>query len=851
MAIAFCRIGFENITDGWNAASLLAYLGRTTRASVLGRADFSDLPRDLVYEEALPPYAAPPGFLDPDIVARVIDEVEGRRFRTLEGRSRYPQFAAHAVLALPPESEMALVDAVEICRRFIFRLREDRDLPFYFAVHDASVIPGKSYLRNRHAHIVAMLRETSGNSLSRRRARDVVGPIRKNAQGKNRRPEIDRWPDLAWALTTEMFSELGSPIRVDPISPNPARHLSAEEDEVDPNKLARLQDRQFDENRRAVLGDPLELVRSLLRGRATLQIGDLVRAIDKWAPESEAARCLDRVLVCSEVVTLANGEKPTHLTTKAIFKRLQKIATIVRRAKGAEGRHWSETMVRCTREMSRQSVLSCIEAMLAEGPTDGSDIDAYWILDEHLSSVENIWNESQFPVEVEKHTISSALKREDWSPALAVVCPHSERLDDQILIELILKCSETRCSLILGFDVSRALGTTLNCLAAFLSASLAPRGSPCPWSEPTPDWAEALLRAGQIDAGLRELEDRRAIEYGWDGERPALENLITVSCEYARRLPPAIAQSIEESLPTLAPGDRVLVTRTDFSVRPPILCEGDSATVWEVDSEGRGLVETEYGNLVQIDFRTTPVKLMGPSILLAEARRRVDLPMRIELTDAARAFGAVLVAARAAAVHGADTKVLVHSSISNSRAELVQVISNSFSAPFLTRTSMPPKNEVDEKKRENPAPDQRRKVSPALLREFKGRNRPDIRLMEEITSSKSAMAGFMALTSACKSTDFDTVEKVNELRQKSASGGLLIALIDIITEPRNVVPNLNENEQHQIGYTASKLGTDCSAEDRSGLIQDLSALHSYFSRKLEPTRAIVIDDPEDGHGPAM
>jgi hypothetical protein len=229
-------VHFTHARADGGAPELLSYFVRGDLLDIrMGvRFDFLHLRGDLVHSEVIRNGGIADVFGDIEYLANCVDEAEVYRLRgDIDGRARPPQNGAGVVLALPPDSEITLVESIELTGRIARSIAGDRRLAIPVAIHD----PAMKLLgaRNRHGHIFYPRRETENDEIAGPAIRDMFArPLRFAANGETVTVEGDRWPEFYCRKQQEYFAELAIDLVVDPVAPFPERHWSQEVKPDDP-----------------------------------------------------------------------------------------------------------------------------------------------------------------------------------------------------------------------------------------------------------------------------------------------------------------------------------------------------------------------------------------------------------------------------------------------------------------------------------------------------------------------------------------------------------------------------------------------------------------------------------------
>lgn len=695
MPIAFARARFLNITSRGGACKTVAYLGRKV---ILDRRldqifDYEGIANDLVYETMILPNNAP--FRTPAEFANALDEAERRRQRRSTNRERWPQFGAHLIFALPPDTILTVDEAAELVDRLVrVGIGGSPALPAYVTIHDpALAAPGAV---NRHAHVLVGLREIDGTGLSRRKVRHLFAHPR-HAAGPNVVPSYVAeglpWPDIARDLQNVMFAEVGSNALVDPPAPVGGRHWSAKTLRHSPDRRARHDETVRRQNVELVEGDPPVLVARMMRGRSAMRIDEVRRLLARFLDSEEDRQWrLDRILTNTEVVTLASDgteTKPRWLTTKIIYDAMCEAVAVVDRAATA-------------RSPGAPSQRPALEVIVASG--EETIVAA---LSERLSgSARRIHR----PLVIgQKHSDCRALAAEigDCRPTIGtfnaleagprrnsrggtnriglryggfIVVPHVECVGDQDLAALLLRTEQYGARLLLGYDVSR--GAPSNSLAARLADKLCDR--------PVFDKDDVTrhLRAGLVHQACRALYRDNRIHFGAP-DRDAREAADFVVCDDEDRLAgldrelqstrSADSDRAVTGLLSLVRGQCIVYTAGDFNTEH--IRAGRFAKV--IDATPLGTLEVIHTNGAKatLDLKSFPPIRSAYAISIREARHAPkSARLLIETTKYQYAWSVALLAASRAE----QAIIHVDSAVAKNLKEWIAVVSRSKPAPLLT-----------------------------------------------------------------------------------------------------------------------------------------------------------------------
>ena len=669
MAIAFVNLTFAHLLPDGGACQLLAY---NTRCPVhdrrLGRTfDFSNLAADLVEEHVI----APDGIAPPESVeafANAVDEAEAKHVRlSLDRRKRRPQVGGSIIVALPPDTELALDEIIEIPCRMAEHVRDGQNLLFHLALHDpALLIPGAA---TRHGHLLMPMREWQGEAFGGRKLRNLFARVRQSTEPTPRRSFVAEgvdWPSLSWEVQQTLFTECATDLVVDPIAPHSEPHWNPR---FFRDKAACVRERAAIINRlniEAVEGDAAGLVAKLLRRRSTVTAAELKRLIARFIGEDDRDGQLNAVLGHEEIVGLTPevGGAPRFVTTRAIHDQLIHATTLVDRA--AEVR--DTPRIRAISASDHDGVATAIRDLLTSDPLGRSArTPRPLFIGLRRSDAEQAARAVPF-ARPAVATIAEVLdtrtkrSRERNRPKLRVgglvVVPRAEQVADQDLARLLRACDAEDVTVVLGHDQSRRSGVVANRLAAYAAEMLA--AMPVPARPGVPDQAETahLLRAGLIGPAIEAMAPMLTFApveaAAADGSQADF-----VVCDDPRRLAEtnirlADIRADEASIEVktrhgrgvLHEGEWIAFTETDYSVRPPRIRAGRLAQIVAVDRTLNGIhVSLPCGECERIDLDAFPHVRPAHAISIREARQ-ISWPceLRVEITSAKYAWAGLLLA---------------------------------------------------------------------------------------------------------------------------------------------------------------------------------------------------------------
>jgi len=400
MAIPYIAARIVNLTERSGVCAIIAYLGRTTvHASRTGiRHDYRRLAGFVVYEDIWLPEEAPALMTKPKDLANAMEAAE--RVRTWdEDRQRFPQPAWSLIIALPPDSEVTLDEAIEIVGRIVTEIWGEYRLAAYVAIHEPRLRERTARSPNRHAHVVLSLRELTPAGFTDTKVRELFARVRTTSEQNSTRGSAKQpyyvaegvsWPDLAWSVQNRYFLEIGSELRVQPIAAVPQDHWSALTWSTEREAVEKYLNSLRKQNQAFALGDELKLVTVLMRGRSTLLLQDLRTFLERCIDDPVRRR--DRfhaILAHPEIVECVSPRQSTkvdRITTREIHRLLINTIEVV-------DRHLTtrSLKLRAVRGGTPQEVIEAIEDALKtwvdrSGTNGGSGRGTHIVLTGRLRS---------------------------------------------------------------------------------------------------------------------------------------------------------------------------------------------------------------------------------------------------------------------------------------------------------------------------------------------------------------------------------------------------------------------------------------------------------------------------------
>jgi hypothetical protein len=265
-----------------------------------------------------------------------------------------------------------------------------------------------------------------------------------------------------------------------------------------------------------------------------------------------------------------------------------------------------------------------------------------------------------------------------------IVLPHAEQTDDQWVAALIVAAADRGAQLILGYDQSWRAGVVSNRLAAWISETLDPS------TAALLNFAdiERELRCGRVDRAITSLAELGILQFAHaESRRDAPGDFVVCDDErevarVALDFATANDNVLEHGPHTLAAGEWIAFTRTDYSTVPPDLRTGRLARIAYILPEGRRIVVHHPDDRLQeVDLAKFPHVRPAPAITLRESRHAPkNARLIIRLTKPQHAWSCVLMAA----ARGKNSVVEVDPAIARNAAELIQAVQRSLPSALPT-----------------------------------------------------------------------------------------------------------------------------------------------------------------------
>jgi hypothetical protein len=671
VAIRFINARFLRLLPDSGAQKVIGYFGRADVFDdrIGARFEFSEIASDLVHEQILLPDQAPPELALPTRFASALDLAEMRRMRKTSDRKRWPQIGAVFVVALPPDREVTLDEAIELTGRIADRIRGGIQLPVYIAIHDPHLVsPGDV---NRHGHLFLPAREVDRRGFLSTKVRELFARPRKASEQNAHSlyvAEATNWPAVSFEEQQTFFTELAIDLVVDPSAPYGNRHWTAATMREEPERVE--SDRILNRRRNldVVQGAPTELVDHLLRGRSTMPIAEVRRLVVNLI-DGEAAReeRMDMILSDASIVTFVSREsekRPSRITTRAardlIDEAVEFVDSALVRGNKSAGAD-STGRLTAVSGANAAAVVSQITKFAEQKMRPSQRLLLLGLADSHIHAVATALKQFK-PITV---TIASILEPPKLSPFKLVqrievddddliIIPKSEHVDDQSLAGLMRIVRKTQATLILGYDEDQRRGIVTNRLAAHAANALDPsRGKMLP----DPD-IERHLRCGRVDRAITALNARRSFLFKPVAQEISDPKSDFIVCDDPHRIaminggewsPQATLPTDELRLQSQQwfPDQWMKVTRTDYSTSPPRLRDKQLVQIIQpVPDRNALLARLPTGAILEINLDKQPFFARARAISVREGRYAPEkCTLLVELTKPRYAWACVLLVA--------------------------------------------------------------------------------------------------------------------------------------------------------------------------------------------------------------
>lgn len=267
--------------------------------------NFSDRRQEAIHHDILLPAGADPSFQNPERLWRAVEAAEQRKDARV---------AKEVLIALPTDPGVTKRDWIALTESFAREQFVSRGVAVQINIHHDKP-------DNPHAHLLITTRRVEGDGLASHKARDLDPIVRRGVKGRAFVPEAQAF-GKAWADHQDRyFRQQGLPIRVDPISVVPGRHIGPVRHRKPDDKNA-AHDAALRKANAALIQDPEKIIAALTRQKATFDLREVSRLLQKAGiarPEADAMKA--RVLDHASVLPLYDpktGELNGRYTTHAI-----------------------------------------------------------------------------------------------------------------------------------------------------------------------------------------------------------------------------------------------------------------------------------------------------------------------------------------------------------------------------------------------------------------------------------------------------------------------------------------------------------------------------------------------------
>ncbi len=662
--------------------------------------DYSHLRDDLAHVAVLLPPNAPQAFLDPAVLAYALDMTEIRKVRTpLSERDRKPQVVMAVIIALPPEFEVSLDEAITIARRIALYPCGSHPIPIHIAIHNAHI--------NRHAHAAIGFRPITPDGAFGLKIPDLFARFRAYG-AETKIAEGTGWPDLSWEIQQNFFVERGIDLVVDPFAPVPETHLDIEIPDAITTQWVNnhRQERRY-ANVSLIKASPTHLIEILLRGRSTLQMAELhqlcARFIDN---EADRRAQVDRILTDQNVVSLADSteaQKPRYVTTRRVARLVNRAAELIDRA--------GDEMIAVTGPNHDAVVAQLSELYAAESQRRNRPL----ILGRSLSDCDAIANSlvDHRPVvgTLDMAVTGDSKERKKgrkkgacMKAGRTVIVPHAERIDDRRMARLILAVDRTGSKLLLGHDQSRETGIVCRHLAAHIAdRPIAEPAFPRDPGQPRP--IERLLRSGLLRHAIEAMAELKLLNFGFRRDIHIDETLpfAVVDRRHIEDIGNAIrmdrvrAGLIEKHETLAGPRGDVELSLGEWIVTagqrglPATMHAHQLAQIVAIDSTANWIDVIRQGEVARLDFRNDPAIRPAAAISIRDAwDAPSDASLVIELTDPRRVWAGLLLAANRIG----NAQIYIDPEIARTPADLVDAARRSLPAALPSHRVVRPDNDA-------------------------------------------------------------------------------------------------------------------------------------------------------------
>jgi Ti-type conjugative transfer relaxase TraA len=295
MAIEFARLRYVKRSDGGNACRSAAYNARAdVKCDRTGERFYFEHREPPLHHDVLLPEGSADKFRDVVVLWNEAQAME---------RRKDSQEAREVLLALPSDAGLDLQDWITMSREFAAENFVSKGLGVQLDIHT----PHKGEV-NVHAHLLITTRRVECDRFAPAKARDLDPEVRTLKGGQKAVTEAERWGVLWRDYQNQYFEREGLDIRVDEVGAYAQRHEGPVRLRTRPQDAEARAEATREANE-AAARDPLKLLETLTRRRATFTELDIERLIRKHIPsQQERAEIRLQVLAMPEIVALHERE---------------------------------------------------------------------------------------------------------------------------------------------------------------------------------------------------------------------------------------------------------------------------------------------------------------------------------------------------------------------------------------------------------------------------------------------------------------------------------------------------------------------------------------------------------------
>jgi hypothetical protein len=662
MAIAFVNVRFLSLGKA-SICRVLAYLSRDKifDANLERDCDYSASFGDLVHSRLVLPEGL--NFASVEEFANALDAAERKRMRKSTNRQRWPQIAVAIVIALPPEDEVTLDEAVELIHRFRQLIVGSRSLASFEVIHDRSRI--KEGDKNRHAHVVVTLRAGDNGGFHRKKERDFLALPRNSVGPKGPHAHVAEaihWPSVWFDIQQAFFAERAIDLKVDPPAPVPQHHWSLKSQRKDPHRRKAHTDHAKQESIALIKGAPVEIVELLLRDRAAAPVRELEQLLARFFDSTRDRHYeLERILADQAIVALApksNDRSATWIATRAANALISEAIEWVDRSTTQQQTEPNGGLVTICSGSTPNSVherllaavaIDCKMAPIIIGQVK-SHCDAMEEALTHLGP-----NKAKIGMALKPNPFTGQQSPIEVAKRATIILPRGECISDLDLAKLLKIAKQNGARVFMGYD------STEHGRRHALATSLADRFG----QRASTNATEALqdLGAGLVNTALKYLAAAATIEFvDLDcGERADIDFVVCDDPDRLRHwdrelhsaqitqghLEEPVQMRTARGTVHLSRGQWIVCERTDYSCSPPVFREGSIGKIKEIQSGVSATVEVKDGSHHQLDFKTFFHVRSAYALTLREAPSiPLDARVVIEVSSPIHVWAALMLLAQ-------------------------------------------------------------------------------------------------------------------------------------------------------------------------------------------------------------